>query len=512
VGTSTAAQKWFLGVVAGLALVGCGDSASGRGGAGRGLGDDAQIRDLDAGLDLREGTLELPFAGEVEVLYAVIDGQAFWTGDMVLGDADDLENGFRAATVTTSLWPDGTVKYMMDAPEPVAGIVKAAMDDWVAAAGVRFVEVSPAEQAAGGFLRVVDTSEGCWANYGAPAAGAEHVLNLGSGCEYPGVARHELGHVLGMIHEQSRADRDDHVTIDWNNVQEGKAFNFDQYTKVGTPGVDRGEYDFDSLMHYPSDAFAIDPSKPTIARKDGGLITRGTDTAISAGDAMAVRAMYEGGAGDDGGPTDDPNEGDGGGAGAAGSCAGHCGSTTGVATAEGGECYCDPGCTEYGDCCADRESVCDGDGGGEPTDGAGTCAGQCGSSDPQTDATGGNCYCDEACTGNGDCCSDHATACGGTGDPDPNPDPGTGGSCAGYCGGAGSQGESCYCDSECTANGDCCSDFASVCDGGGGDSGGGGSSCSGHCGSEEPTADGCYCDVACVDNSDCCADYGAVCG
>lgn len=502
-------HRLIVGALAALGLMGCGDPDGDRAG-GRAVGDDARIRDLDAGVELREGTLDLPFAGEVDILYAVIDDRAFWAGDLLLGDADDVDDGFRAATIASSLWPDGTVKYVIDpgVPESLADVVTSAMSDWVAAAGVRFVEVPADEQGAGGFLRVVDTQSGCFANYGSPAPGKEHQLNLGSGCEYPGVARHELGHVLGLIHEQSRADRDEHVTIDWSNVEPGKAYNFDQYTKVGVAGVDRGAYDYDSLMHYPSSAFAIDPSKPTIVRKDGGLITRDAYTPISAGDAMAVSAMYAGaGGGEDDGAKDDPDDGDG--AGAPGSCVGHCDSTDAVVTAEGTQCYCDTSCAEYGDCCGDRDAVCDAGGGdgGEPDGSAGSCVDRCGASDPQPDGNGGSCYCDEACTANGDCCSDHPTACGGT-DGGGDPTPGTG-SCVGYCGGPGSLGESCYCDEECVTSGDCCSDFASSCGDGGG---GGGGSCSGQCGSLEPRPEGCYCDLACAEQGDCCVDYQQLCG
>lgn len=37
-----------------------------------------------------------------------------------------------------------------------------------------------------------------------------------------GVALHELMHVLGFFHEQSRLDRDKYVTVYWSNVDKGE--------------------------------------------------------------------------------------------------------------------------------------------------------------------------------------------------------------------------------------------------------------------------------------------------
>lgn len=66
--------------------------------------------------------------------------------------------------------------------------------------------------------------------------------------------------------------------------------------------------------------------------------------------------------------------------------------------------------------------------------------------DSCTDACGtnpGNCWCDAACLGYGDCCSDFVAVC----------DPYT---CADHCGGfAGG----CWCDDACQQYGDCCEDY-----------------------------------------------------
>ncbi|CAG7825374.1 unnamed protein product, partial [Allacma fusca] len=67
---------------------------------------------------------------------------------------------------------------------------------------------------------------------------------------------HELLHVLGFHHEQSRWDRDEYVGINWWNIEDGRDYNFDKYYTVdyGVP------YDYNSIMHYKANAFAKDRS------------------------------------------------------------------------------------------------------------------------------------------------------------------------------------------------------------------------------------------------------------
>ena len=62
---------------------------------------------------------------------------------------------------------------------------------------------------------------------------------------------HELGHAIGLIHEQSRPDRDRYVHILFDNIVPGKEKNFDRFTDadVDTMGI---SYDYRSVMHYGS--------------------------------------------------------------------------------------------------------------------------------------------------------------------------------------------------------------------------------------------------------------------
>lgn len=46
-------------------------------------------------------------------------------------------------------------------------------------------------------------------------------LSIGAGCDRIATIEHEFLHALGFWHEQSRADRDDYVTIMWDRIDAG---------------------------------------------------------------------------------------------------------------------------------------------------------------------------------------------------------------------------------------------------------------------------------------------------
>lgn len=82
------------------------------------------------------------------------------------------------------------------------------------------------------------------------------IINLGHKvCNTQKDILHEIGHVLGLWHEQARPDRDNYVKIHMENVMAGKEPNFAKQSNfdVNTQGFG---YDYASIMHYPKDAFS----------------------------------------------------------------------------------------------------------------------------------------------------------------------------------------------------------------------------------------------------------------
>lgn len=134
---------------------------------------------------------------------------------------------------------------------------------------------------------------------------------LGRGCVYSGIVEHELMHATGFWHEQSRADRDSYVKINWDNIERGKQmkkkkdcwlrlkillflsgmeYNFAklslrEITHLGEP------YDYGSVMHYGSHAFAKGFGATISPLKDG--VTIGQRRGLSATDITKINKLYK---------------------------------------------------------------------------------------------------------------------------------------------------------------------------------------------------------------------------
>lgn len=102
---------------------------------------------------------------------------------------------------------------------------------------------------------------------------------------------HEIGHALGLWHEQSRSDRDNYIVVHYDNIKPEFKTNYDK-TAGGANGT---TYDVGSIMHYPaySKNFTIDPTQPAITvvppTSDANM---GQRTALSDQDIASVKNRY----------------------------------------------------------------------------------------------------------------------------------------------------------------------------------------------------------------------------
>merc|ERR1711988_310901 len=150
--------------------------------------------------------------------------------------------------------------------------IKKAMAIWSKETCIKFREKRAGDKH---YIRLKNNWEGCWAHVGEigkewPGYGAQ-TLNLASnGCTMVSVALHELGHSIGLHHEHSRADRDQHINFRKEWMLDASVDNAEISTGMDLHGT---KYDYRSIMHYGQMAFAKEATKahgePVMVAKTG---------------------------------------------------------------------------------------------------------------------------------------------------------------------------------------------------------------------------------------------------
>ncbi|RWS07418.1 zinc metalloproteinase nas-4-like protein, partial [Dinothrombium tinctorium] len=182
-------------------------------------------------------------------------------------------------------WPNAIIPYEIDGrfSDLDRAVIAKAVKIFHLLTCIRFL---PRNESDYDYLYITSKS-GCYSSVG--RVGGKQELSLGSRCVSVGIVQHEMMHAIGFWHEQSRADRDEYVTVLWPNIIKGMEYNFDKYNLKYIQHLEE-PYDYHSIMHYGAYAFSKRGMR-TIEPKQKG-VSIGQRRFLSKIDIRKINKLY----------------------------------------------------------------------------------------------------------------------------------------------------------------------------------------------------------------------------
>ncbi|XP_070578756.1 blastula protease 10-like [Ptychodera flava] len=196
----------------------------------------------------------------------------------------------RKATTSELLWPGGIIPYEFNTLDAsMVPYVEFAMEEWAEKTCIEFVPYpAPGVNHLGkiSFINGV----GCYAYMGFRNQTRPVSLQKVA-CQSEGVALHEIGHTIGLMHEHVRHDRDGFVSINEENIQPGTEGNFVKRDPLAN-GAIPFYYDVCSVMHYNSRAFSTNGQPTIVANHSDYQAIMGKQLGLTHFDHEMVNFMY----------------------------------------------------------------------------------------------------------------------------------------------------------------------------------------------------------------------------
>jgi len=207
-----------------------------------------------------------------------VDDPYFAVGDMLF----EAETAVASGGLAANTWTGGRVYYTFGTTitnNNWKDLWRRAARIWETGAKIEFIELNASELPSHpNFVTVIKIP------------GNASYSEIGEGNYYVAIAKwslpillHEMGHVLGLIHEHQRSDRNVYVRV-------GSCVRPDD-CKLERASINVTPYDFDSLMHYSKDQQGTDTIVPLPPNTHKGS-TIGKATRPSEKDRRAIHWAY----------------------------------------------------------------------------------------------------------------------------------------------------------------------------------------------------------------------------
>lgn len=245
---------------------------------------------------LRDTILKLPFHSKAtKVKIEMIDNKIIFEGDIILGELQDQRARTYGTVIAPSnsaaLWPKHEIPFEIIGGHPMTSLIYE---------GIYYLNrvtnliIRPKLDQDRTYL-LFKLADGNRSRMGMmPYPGAQGI-DIDTASSFRSII-HEICHAAGLYHEHTRADRDNYVIINWDNIIPDQQHNYIINPQASNP---HGPYDYKSRMHYSLTAFRTDSAKAN-GRKSMEIVNPeaaagirvGVSDSLSIGDIKAINSLY----------------------------------------------------------------------------------------------------------------------------------------------------------------------------------------------------------------------------
>lgn len=220
-----------------------------------------------------------------------INGEYILQGDIILTEKQLAIAPTKGASTSdlTKLWTDGIVYYKINNSFTDKARVIEAVSHYQNITPLTFKNIDDLSGSnITNYIEFVSTKNKNDSYLG--MIGGRQTINIGN-TETSGTIIHEIGHAVGLIHEHSRTDRDNYITLNWYNINSNFLFRRNDFRKLYRSKC-LGNLDFNSIMIYSSVVKTNSGKEVLVITKLDGTTYKSQRSNLSKGDIKIIEELY----------------------------------------------------------------------------------------------------------------------------------------------------------------------------------------------------------------------------